>query len=311
MMTRRDWISASEPLALTQQCLLAGVARSVVYAQHAPAVVDDEDSLLLEKIDAEYTRHPFYGSRRIRVYLRNQGYNINRKRVQRLMGILGLTGMAPGPATSRRHPEHPVYPYLLRGLEVTKPNQVWSTDITYIRLERGFVYLIAIIDWYSRKVLAWRVSNTLDSDFCVACLESALERYGPPEIFNTDQGCQFTSMAFTTVLLQHGIRISMDGRGRALDNIFVERLWRTLKYEDIYLKCYANVPELLAGLTAYFIFYNNERPHQALSYCVPDNVYLTGVNGGATVADKFSTKKALLGVETGQRCAAAQGSALS
>lgn len=305
MMTRRDWIGASEPLALTQQCQLTGVTRSVIYAQHSPAIINDEDRLLLEKIDVEYTRHPFYGSRRIRVYLRNQGHNVNRKRVQRLMGVLGLAGMAPGPDTSRRHPQHPVYPYLLRGLEVTKPNQVWSTDITYIRLERGFVYLIAIIDWYSRKVLAWQLSNTLDGDFCVECLESALQLYGAPEIFNTDQGCQFTAIAFTTALLQHGIRISMDGRGRALDNIFVERLWRTLKYEDIYLKRYANVPELLAGLMAYFVFYNSERPHQALRYCTPDDVYMTGANGGATIVDKFRTEKALLGIETGQRRAAA------
>lgn len=241
----------------------------------------------------------------MQVYLRNEGYNINRKRVQRLMRILGLAGMSPGPATSQRYPKHPIYPYLLRGLEITKPNQVWSTDLTYVRLEGGFVYLMAIIDWYSRKILAWEVSNTLDGEFCVRCLESALERYRPPEIFNTDQGSQFTSIAFTQILMQHGIRISMDGRGRALDNIFVERFWRTLKYENIYLKAYANVPELIAGLRSYFIFYNSERPHQALRYCTPDEVYVTGINGGAVVVDKFSKEKALLGLESGQRRAAA------
>ena len=194
---------------------------------------------LLGLIDAEYTRHPFYGSRKIKHYLRGLGHKINRKRVQRLMGILGLAGMAPGPNTSRPHPQHKVYPYLLRGVNVIRPNQVWSTDITYIRLARGFVYLVAVIDWYSRKVLSWRLSNTPDSVFCVDCLEQALQNYGTPEIFNTDQGCQFTSEAFTGVLLKKGIAISMDGRGRALDNIFVERLWRSVKHEDVYLKGYA------------------------------------------------------------------------
>ena len=188
---------------------------------------DEQELILLGLIDAEYTRHPFYGSRKIRQCLRKLGYTINRKRVQRLMGILGLSGMAPGPNTSRPHPQHKVYPYLLRGVNVIRPNQVWSTDITYIRLPRGFVYLVAVIDWYSRKVLSWRLSNTLDSGFCVDCLEQALQAYGTPEIFNTDQGCQFTSEAFTNVLLKNGIAISMDGRGRALDNIFVERLWRS------------------------------------------------------------------------------------
>jgi putative transposase len=305
MSTRKKWVGGKEPLALIRQCLLTGVARSGVYAPHTP-VIDDEDHFLLETIDAEYTRHPFYGSRRMVVYLRGLGHSVNRKRVQRLMGILGLAGMAPGPNTSRPHPEHKVYPYLLRGLDVTKPNQVWSTDITYIRIARGFVYLVAIIDWYSRKVLAWQVSNTLDSSFCVECLESALKTHGTPEIFNTDQGCQFTSTAFTDVLKLHGIKISMDGRGRALDNIFVERLWRSLKYEDVYLKCYTNVLALIAGLTEYFLFYNTERPHQALGYCTPYEIYRTGVGGGARIVDKFNVKQEVsLTVETGQRCAAA------
>jgi putative transposase len=225
------------------------------------------------------------------------------------MGILGLAGMAPGPNTSRPHPEHKIYPYLLRGVPVVRPNQVWSTDITYVRLDRGFVYLTAIIDWYSRKVLAWRISNTLDSSFCVECLEQALQQYGTPEIFNTDQGCQFTSEAFTSVLITQGITISMDGRGRALDNIFVERLWRSVKYEDIYLKSYASVPELTLGLTEYFRFYNTERMHQSLRNSTPINVYRTACGGGAMIVDKFSVKEkpeSTAVADSGQRRAAAR-----
>jgi putative transposase len=223
-------------LALTRQCELAGVTRSTVYRQHRVVEPNEQELILLSEIDAEYTRHPFYGSRKMTVYLCGIGHQINRKRIQRLMGILGLAGMAPGPNTSRPHPQHTIYPYLLRGLAVTRPNHVWSTDITYIRLARGFVYLAAVMDWYSRKVLSWQLSNTLDSRFCVDCLEQALQTYDIPEIFNTDQGSQFTADAFTGVLKTHGIKISMDGRGRALDNIFVERLWRSVKHEDVYLK---------------------------------------------------------------------------
>ena len=270
------------------------MARSTVYASHPAAKADEQELTLLGLIDAEYTRHPFYGSRKIRHYLRGLGHRINRKRVQRLMGRLGLAGMAPGPNTSRPHPQHKVYPYLLRGVAVTRPNQVWSTDITYVRLTHGFVYLVAVIDWYSRKVLAWRLSNTLDSGFCVDCLEQALQAYGTPGVVNTDQGCQFTSDAFTGVLLKKGIAISMDGRGRALDNIFVERLWRSVKYEDAYLKGYASVPELLLGLTEYFVFYNTQRIHQSLNYVTPDEVYRTARGGGARIVDKFSeTEKTL------------------
>ena len=272
---------------------------------------------LLAQIDAEYTRHPFYGSRKMTAYLRRLGHRINRKRVQRLMGKLGLAGMAPGPDTSRPHPQHKTYPYLLRGVEVTQPNQVWSSDITYLRLARGFVYLAAVIDWYSRKVLAWHVSNTQDSGFCVDCLEQALQTCGAPEIFNTDQGCQFTSEAFTGVLKRHGIAISMDGRGRALDNIFVERLWRSVKHEDVYLKGYASVPELLLGLTEYFVFYNMQRTHQSLGYRTPHEVYRTASSGGARIVSKFSERetsrsetKAETEVKTeakpGQRCSAAR-----
>ena len=253
--------------------------------------------VLLVEIDAEYTRHPFYGSRKMVVHLRGLGHLVNRKRVQRLMRLLGLAGMAPGPNTSHPHPQHKVYPYLLRGVTVTRPNQVWSTDITYIRLARGFAYLVAVIDWYSRKVLAWRLSNTLDAGFCVDCLEQSLSMYGTPEIFNTDQGCQFTSEVFTDRLKSHDIAISMDGRGRALDNIFVERLWRSVKHEDVYLKGYVNMPELQLGLTEYFEFYNTERTHQSLNYNTPDRVYQTASGGGASIADKFKEQKTFLAGE--------------
>ena len=267
------------------------MARSTAYAAHRSVAPDEQELTLLGAIDAEYTRHPFYGSRKMTAYLRRLGHRINRKRVQRLMGKLGLAGMAPGPHTSRPHPQHKVYPYLLRGVDVARPNQVWSTDITYLRLARGFVYLVAVIDWYSRKVLAWRLSNTLDSGFCVDCLEQALQTYGAPEIFNTDQGCQFTSEAFTGVLKTCGIAISMDGRGRALDNIFVERLWRSVKHEDVYLKGYVTVPELLLGLMEYFVFYNTERTHQSLDYNTPDEVYRTASGGGARIVDKFGERE--------------------
>lgn len=271
---------------MATQCRLAGIARSTVYADKAE--VDEVELMLLRLLDEEYTRHPFYGSRKMTVWLRVQGHAVNRKRVQRLMRILGLIAMVPGPDTSKKHPEHMVYPYLLRGLSVVSPNQVWSTDITYIRLAHGFVYLVAIIDWYSRKVLAWRVSNTMDVGFCVDCLTAALKQYGTPDIFNTDQGSQFTSDKWITVLQENSIKISMDGRGRALDNIFVERLWRSVKYEDIYPKNYVYIPELLLGLTEYFAFYNGERYHQALGYKAPDQVYQTAEGGGAMIVDKFN-----------------------
>lgn len=276
-------------LSIAQQCRLAGVARSSHYAQDESVTVSAEELTLLRLIDEEYTRHPFYGSRRMRVYLRECGYVVNRKRIQRLMGVLGIAGMAPGPKTSQAHPEHKVYPYLLRGMSIVKPNQVWSADITYIRLEQGFVYLVAIIDWYSRKVLSFRLSNSMDAGFCVDCLEEAIRLYGTPEIFNTDQGAQFTSEGFTEVLLSNSITISMDGRGRVFDNIFIERLWRSLKWEDIYLKAYTTVPELLLGLTEYFSFYNAERPHQALVNKTPNAVYATAQGGGALIIDKFNT----------------------
>ena len=220
-------------------------------------------------------------------YLVEQGYPVNRKRVQRLMQTLGLAGMAPSPNTSKAHPQHKIYPYLLRGVDIMRPNQVWSTDITYVRLPRGFVYLVAIIDWYSRKIMSWRLSNTMDAGFCVDCLEEAIETYGTPEIFNSDQGSQFTSDAFTGVLIKSGVKISMDGRGRALDNIFVERLWRTVKYEEVYLKQHDTVQSLLIGLTDYFVFYNQERYHQSLGYKTPNRVYQTAIGGGAKIIDSY------------------------
>jgi putative transposase len=261
-----------------------------VYARKKRGLKDVAESelILLKLLDEEYTRHPFYGSRRMRRYLQDAGYSVNRKRVQRLMQQLGLVGMAPGPHTSKPHPQHKLYPYLLRGVGIIRPNQVWSTDITYIRLSRGFVYLVAIIDWYSRQVLSWRLSNTMDAGFCVDCLEDAITNYGVPEIFNSDQGSQFTSERFTGVLIENGITISMDGRGRALDNIFVERLWRTVKYEDVYLKKYDGMQDLLIGLTQYFLFYNEARWHQSLNYKTPNEVYQTAIGGGARIVDKFN-----------------------
>ncbi len=224
-------------------------------------------------LDGQYTKRPFYGSRRMTTWLRNLGYDINRKRVQRLMHKMGLEAIYPRPNTSRSHPQHRIYPYLLRGLSIDRPNQVWSTDITYVPMRQGFMYLVAVMDWYSRYVLSWRLSNTLEVDFCLEALGEALTR-GTPEIFNSDQGSQFTSPRFTKRLEEEGIRISMDGRGRALDNVFIERLWRSVKYEELYLKSYDRVPQLYLGLTEYFGFYNDERPHQGLNDRVPADLYL-------------------------------------
>jgi Transposase and inactivated derivatives len=286
---RHSWIEPNDSVALSTQCKLLKVTRSVIYEQgkRLQKATDKDELELLRLLDEEYTRHPFYGSRRMKKYLSECGYSVNRKRVQRLMQKLGLVGMSPGPNTSKPHPQHKIYPYLLRGVDIIRPNQVWSTDITYIRLPCGFVYLVAIIDWYSRKGLSWRLSNTMDAGFCVDCLEEAIQLYGTPAIFNSDQGSQFTSDAFTGVLRGNSITISMDGRGRALDNIFVERLWRTVKYEEVYLKQHSNMPDLLMGLTDYFVFYNEERCHQSLGYMTPNRVYQTAIGGGAKIVDKF------------------------
>lgn len=306
---RMQWVVLGDKLALSRQCALLGVTRSVIYERlkrhKEPA--DIAEAALMKLLDEEYTRHPFLGTRRMTKYLCGLGHGVNRKRVQRLMRQLGLAGMAPGPDTSKAHPAHKIYPYLLRGLDVVRPNQVWSTDITYIRLARGFAYLVAIIDWYSRKVLSWRLSNSMDASFCVDCLESAIKQYGKPEIFNSDQGSQFTSHEFTGVLLKQEVSISMDGRGRALDNIFVERLWRTVKYEDIYLKQYRDMSDLYLGLAKYFDYYNQERLHQSLGYLTPDEVYRTATGGGAKIVDRFGeTEQSSSPAEkTGQRQPAA------
>jgi putative transposase len=227
----------------------------------------------MDRINAIYTDHPFYGSRKLTAALRREGYPVNRKRVRRLMRAMGLVSVAPKPNTSQPHPQQAVYPYLLRGVVIERPNQVWSTDITYLRIERGWAYLVALIDWHSRYVLAWRLSNTMDTTFCVEALTEALEQHGTPEIFNTDQGSQFTSAAFIEVLNHHHIRISMDGKGRALDNIFIERLWRSLKYEEVYLKHYQSLREAQTELSVYFRFYNTDRPHQSLDDRTPEQVY--------------------------------------
>lgn len=256
--------------SIREQCALLGLPRSTYYYTAA------QESLvnlqLMRLLDAQYLRTPFYGYRRMTAYLHQAGYVVNHKRVQRLMQLMGLQAIYPRPHTSIPAPGHQIYPYLLRGLAITRPNQVWSSDITYVPLAHGFMYLVAVIDWYSRYVLAWRLSNTLDGRFCLEALEEALT-LGTPEIFNTDQGAQFTAQAFTSRLQAAGIRVSMDGRGRALDNVFVERLWRSVKYEDIYLHDYATVWALEQGLGRYFPFYNNERPHQSLDYAVPVNVH--------------------------------------
>lgn len=257
-------------LSLRRQCALLGLTRSSLYYQ--PVDDSPETVQLMRLLDEQYTATPFYGVRRMTAWLHHQGYEVNHKRVARLMRQMGLAAIYPKPRLSQPAPDHKIYPYLLRGVRISQVNQVWSADITYIRLHGGFVYLVAIIDWFSRYVLSWVLSVTLDGQFCLEALEQAL-RQGRPEIFNTDQGVQFTSLAWTEQLKKGGIRISMDGRGRALDNVFVERLWRTVKYEEVYLHDYQTVGEARQGLARYFGFYNEERLHQALGYLTPVAVY--------------------------------------
>jgi len=263
-------IEQPNPLSLSRQCQLLGLSRAALY--YTPVAVSDYDLELMALIDRQYLRTPFYGSRRMTAWLRTQGHLINRKWVQRLMGLMGLEVIYQRPRTSRPASGHRRYPYLLRGLAIERVNQVWAADITYIPMARGFLYLVAVMDWVSRYVLAWRLSNLLDASFCIEALEEAL-RQGRPEIFNTDQGSQFTDQDFTGVLSAQGVAISMDGRGRFSDNIFVERLWRSLKYEEIYLRAYENVAEARQGITGYFNFYNHERLHQALGYRAPRQVF--------------------------------------
>jgi putative transposase len=261
-------------LSIARQCELLGLARSSLY--YEPVGETTENLALMRLIDRRYTDCPFYGSRKMTIWLQEQGHAVNRKRVQRLMRRMGLEAVYPKPKLSAPGQGHKVYPYLLRGVTVGRPDQVWSTDITYVPLASGFMYLAAVIDWYSRYVIAWRLSNTLDGSFCLEMLDEALTQ-GRPEVFNTDQGVQFTAAAWTGRLEAAGVAVSMDGQGRCLDNVFVERLWRTVKYEDIYLRGYETVPELTQGLGSYFPFYNEERPHQALGYQTPGAVYRGGV----------------------------------
>jgi putative transposase len=258
-------------LPVTRRCALLSIARSTAY--YESAVDTTRDEVLMRAMDAIHLRLPFYGSRRLCDELLEEGHVVNRKCVQRLMRKMGMNALCPGPNTSRAHHAHKVYPYLLRGLTIQRPNQVWCADITYIPMAKGFVYLVAIMDWYSRKVLSWRLSNTLDTGFCVAALNEALCTYGTPDIFNTDQGSQFTSEDFTQVLKDNGIRISMDGKGRWMDNVFIERLWRSLKYEEVYLTAYDTIPQAREGIRQWMHFYNQRRKHQALEKRTPNMTY--------------------------------------
>ncbi len=271
MSERREKIHTEHELPKTRRCELLGVARSSAY--YHPEPVSEADLALMRLIDEIHLELPFYCTRRMRDELEERGHKVNRKRVQRLMRLMDLRALYPRRRTSQPGKGHKIYPYLLRDLSIERSNQVWATDITFIPMAKGFMYLVAIMDWHSRRVLSWRVSNTLDTDFCIEALEEALQRFGAPEIFNTDQGSQFTSEAFTGVLKDHGIKISMDGKGRWIDNVFVERLWRSVKYEDVYLRAYETPTELRAGLARYFTFYNTRRRHSALDRCTPDAVY--------------------------------------
>jgi putative transposase len=258
----------NDALSIRRQCGLLNLSRSGLY--YEAVGVSQEELELMRRIDEIHLDYCWYGSRKISVELRKEGRVVNRKQVQRLMRIMQIQSNAPGPSTSKPAPEHPVYPYLLRNLEIFRVNQVWSADITYVPLARGFGYLVAVMDLYSRRVLSWRLSNTMDSSFCVDALQEAMSLFGKPEIFNTDQGAQFTSDAFTRILRDAGVSISMDGKGRCIDNVFIERLWRSVKYEEIYLHAYENLSEAREGIARYMTFYNMKRSHQALGYATPD-----------------------------------------
>ncbi len=276
-------------LSVVKQCRLLQLSRSAVYYRTRQTKSSDRqlmagmdrqlmagmDRQLMAGMDRQYLKTPYYGSRRMTAWLRTQGHWVNRKRVQRLMRSVGLEAIYRKPNTGKPAPGHRIYPYLLKGVVVDRVNQVWAADITYLPMSRGFLYLVAIMDWHSRYVLSWRLSNTLDVDFCIDALKEALSK-GQPEIFNTDQGSQFSSEAFSGLLLERGIRVSMDGKGRYLDNIFVERLWRSVKYEEVYLKAYRNGSEARRGIGAYLDFYNRERPHQSLDYRTPAQVFASG-----------------------------------
>jgi len=275
-------IDKGHPLPITRQARLLGLARSSVY--YEPVATSEADLKLMAAIDEVHTELPFYGSRRIRNELRDRGFVVGRGHVATLMRTMGITAIAPRRRLSKPAPSHKVYPYLLRGLEITEAGHVWCADVTYLPLARGFCYLTAIMDWASRRVLSWRLSNTLDAAFCIEALAEALERYDAPEIFNSDQGAQFTCEGLTSVLRDHDVQISMDGRGRWLDNVFIERLWRSVKHEEVYLKAYENLTEARRELGAYFDFYNRRRRHQGLNDRTPDEVYWATLRTHATAA---------------------------
>jgi putative transposase len=264
-------IDRTHELPISRQCSLLEICRSSFYYQAVP--MDQRDVEVMRVIDEIHLKYPFYGSRKVRDELRDKGYQIGRGHVRTLMRKMDIHALYQKPRLSVPHPSHKVYPYLLRGLDITHANHVWVTDICYLPMARGFCYLVGVMDWASRRVLAWRLSNTLDPSFCTEALEEAIQRYGTPEIFNTDQGSQFTSEAFTGILARHGIKISMDGKGRWMDNVFIERLWKSVKYEDIYLKAYNSIAEARRGLGDYFDFYNQRRRHQGLDNRIPDEVY--------------------------------------
>jgi putative transposase len=264
-------INSNEKLTISRQCQLMGLSRSSFYSQNK-AISQQELDLMLA-IDKIHLALPFYGARKIQVELNSRGFSVGRGKVRRLMRKMGLEAIYRKPRTSIPKPGNHIYPYLLKDLQIERTNQVWTTDITYLPMAKGFAYLVAIIDLYSRRVMSWRLSNTMDASFCIEALEDAIQRFGPPEIFNTDQGSQFTSDSFTTVLKAHGVKISMDGKGRWVDNVFIERLWRSVKYEEVYLKAYQTMKEARQSLNSYFTFYNQCRFHQALDYRTPDMVY--------------------------------------
>lgn len=272
MSERKEKIDRQHALPIVRQCLALDVSRSSAY--RSPGGMNDAELELMRKIDVLHLRHPFKGSRRLRDDLWDDyGLQVNRKRVQRLMRIMGIRALYPGAKTTRPNPQHKVYPYLLRDLEIKQVNQVWCTDLTYIPMRKGFLYLVAIMDWHSRKVLSWRLSNSLDTAPCIEALEEAIAKYGRPEIFNSDQGCQFTSDDFVGVLKDNGIKISMDGKGRWMDNVFIERLWRSLKYEEVYLKAYDTVRQAQNEIGDWLTFYNQDRRHASLNRMTPDQVY--------------------------------------
>ena len=264
-------INRTEKLPVTQQCQVLGLSRSSVYYERAP--LPEADLALMRRIDELHLEHPFMGSRQLRNVLRREGHTIGRKRVSRLMRLMGIEALYRKRNTSRRHPQHAVFPYLLRGLTIDRPNQVWAMDITYLPMKRGFVYLAVVLDWATRRILSFRLSNSLTTDFCIEAVEEAIARHGKPEIFNTDQGSQFTSFAFVEMIKAHGIQFSMDGKGCWRDNVFVERLWRTIKYEEVYLHAYDSVSDARQALCRYVTFYNTRRPHSSLDDQTPDDVY--------------------------------------